>query len=381
MEYELDVLDEAIPGVASEVADLFRAAERDAFPKDESSRSLLKKQKPRPEDGPERGRLNRFYAAYANDKSDENLNQLLGEVELYARRNTLGKGDHPQYLSQSATTAYPHTEVSIRVAENVWQKLGTFKGDSKFSSWVFRIAKNVVKDADRQIYRRCEVELLDWKNYGEDESASRSGPGGQAPYVFDSSDDGDGGGHGWQPLVDHYRRDDPSDALSQEFNRLLQGLTDEDQKIIKMFRDGYRPADIGKTFGKNAKWVSNNLERIKATLRQQVDPTILVLEQGTKRDEQLTWMIEHGFDSQIISAELKRDIRWVRKQLKRLDLGEQAAANQADIKRQIEDVEAGKANKVVPNVLVLKENKQALPASEAAHSHPAGQITSAPPSF
>src|ERR1700689_2130753 len=93
----------------SEISKVVAEIEREAFPKGDSNRSLLKG--PKREDlGPERGRLNRLYAAYVNDKSADNLNRLLVEVELYARRVTLGQGGkYAQYLNQSATDQYPQT--------------------------------------------------------------------------------------------------------------------------------------------------------------------------------------------------------------------------------------------------------------------------------
>jgi RNA polymerase sigma factor (sigma-70 family) len=364
----------------SEISKVVAEVEREAFPKGDSNRSLLKGP-PRENLGPERGRLNRLYAVYASDKSAENLNRLLVEVELYARRVTLGKGGkYARYLNYSATTAHPQTVLSMAAVTKVWRKLDGFDGRSKFSTWVFRIATNVVKDAERQIHNRHEIDFLDWKTYGEDESVSRSGPGGHAPDVFDGDD---GGGHGWQPLPNFKAYTEPTlpisslttreqpDGLVSQLDELVQGLSVQDRQIVGLFRRGFKPADIGLEFNQNAKWASNNLARIKEILRTQA----MRGETQETRDEELIDLIELGYTTTMISGVLTRDRKWVRDQIKRLGLANTEAKNVLAVNERLDL----KAKADSENVLVLKE--QALPASEAALiCHPGGAYA-APPSF
>jgi hypothetical protein len=124
-------------------------------------------------------------------------------------------------------------------------------------------------------------------------------------------------------------------------------------------------------FNQNAKWASNNLDRIKSILRAQAT-------RETTRDDELIEMISAGYTTTMISEVLARDLKWVRDQIRRLGLANVEAENVTAVNKHLERKQ--KAKHVIENVLVLKERD--LPASEAATLFSQGGVlTSAPPSF
>src|SRR5580700_2932907 len=138
-------VDGAVTPFVSNAGKVFEEVEKEAFPPEPRGGSLLKG--PDTSDlGPEKGRLDRLYAQYKAAPGEDNLNLLLAEVERYARSVTAGKGGaFRSYLHQSATEKYPASEISSEVMIKVWRNLEKFDGRSKFSVWVFRIARNTVK--------------------------------------------------------------------------------------------------------------------------------------------------------------------------------------------------------------------------------------------
>jgi RNA polymerase sigma factor (sigma-70 family) len=254
-------IDGQVTPFVSESSKIFAETRKEAFGKRLSNKVRL--------DGPkigdlgsEKGRLDRLYAQYKATPSEDNLNILLAEVERYARRITLGKGGGlANYLSQSVTEQYSASEISSEVMIKVWQKLGEFKGGSKFSVWVFRIARNTTKDLCRKIINRREVDFLEWKGYG-DYAGSSGGSSGSTDGSFEM---GEGAP---QPLPRIFKAPDRQQELGIHLGHMIEGLSPQDQKIIQMSREGDKPSDIGKAFGKNAKWASNALTRIKKLLKQ-----------------------------------------------------------------------------------------------------------------
>jgi len=257
---------------------IFAAVDRSNLKK-ESSKSLL--DGPDTSDlGPEKGRLDRLHAQYkgdpSNDPSNENLNMLLVEVERYARRVTLGKsGKLKQWLNQSQTYQYPMTETSTTTAMLVWKNLDKFNGQSKFSSWVYRIAHNTRKDIVEGVFKRGEVGLLEWKDY----QSSYHGCHGAASESENGEYETRGGTKTTltppPPSIPSLPVSSlqPKDRGVDEATRLRLGelagaLSGQDAKILDLFLEGYTPIEIAKKMGgRNAKWASNQLEGIKKTLR------------------------------------------------------------------------------------------------------------------
>lgn len=243
----------------SEVAKIFKAAEKEAAPEELKRGGTLLTPPDLSHLGPERGRLDRLYAQYAAAPTNENLNTLLEEVERYARRNTIGKGGaFAQYVSQSVTD-YAPTRVSVEITAKVWRNLDKFDGRSKFSVWVFRISRNVVKDMCRSIIARKELTLHEWKDYdNEGTGCYRGAPDESANSDFEVT----GGTKTALPTGL------APDKRAVKLDALLAELNDRDRTIIYFVQKGYKPAEIGEEFGKDAKWASNQLNRIKKQLRK-----------------------------------------------------------------------------------------------------------------
>jgi RNA polymerase sigma factor (sigma-70 family) len=263
---DADFVDGRVTPFISASSKITQEVRKEAFPV-ESSKSLL--DGPKTNLGPEKGRLNRLYAQFVASGDEENKDRLLAEVERYARRVALGKGGaYAKYLNHSVCDQYPQTEISTNTAIKVWRKLvapegtkGKFDGRSAFSSWVYDIAQNVVRDACRQIRRRKEDELLGWKGYGE--YAGSRGARSESTNGEFAINNGSK-----TPLPRIYKAADPIVALIVRLDKMIETLPKQDQKIIQMFRRGYAPGEIGKTYGKNTKWASNNLQRIKTALKK-----------------------------------------------------------------------------------------------------------------
>lgn len=251
-------VDGAVTPFVSPVAKIFEAAEKEAFPKESRGGSSLKR--PAAALGLAKGRLDRLYMQYATDQSEDNLNLLLVEVERYASRVTTGKGGAlARYLTQSPTDQYSVSEISAAVVSKVWLNLKKFKSNSKFSVWVFRIARNSVKDKCLATINRREVDFLEWKDYENEGSGCYRGASGEpADCEFEVV------GGAKSPLPTGLA----PDVRRVKLDSLLLELSGQDQAIINFVRGGYKPSEIGEEFGKNAKWASNQLNRIKKTLKK-----------------------------------------------------------------------------------------------------------------
>jgi RNA polymerase sigma factor (sigma-70 family) len=260
-------VDGTVTPFVSESSKIFSNVQKELFRK-LSSRSLLQGA-PTP-CGPEKGRLNRLHAEFVASPTTENLNLLLAEVEIYARRITLRKGGaFSKYLHQSATNQYSVSEVSSEVVIKIWQNLPKFDGRSKFSGWVFRIARNVVKDKCRAIINRRERMHFDWKGYEHLKHvddylvgrgrASRAASGKSA--------------NGELEIVSRSKTSLPCGGAPDErvvkLEKLIEGLSPQDKELVELvLHSNYTPRELGDKFGRNAKWASNQLNRIKKTLKK-----------------------------------------------------------------------------------------------------------------
>jgi len=227
--------------------------------------------------GPRNGRLDRLHAQYKGDSSDQNLNMLLVEVERYARHVASREGGKlNQWLNQSPTNQYQMTEASTKTAMRVWQNLGKFNGQSKFSVWVHIIARNTVKDIVRGVIKRGEMGLLEWKDYQSSYHGSRGAAAESVDGNYETKGDAK------TPLAPPLPSTpslpvsslQPKDRGVDEVNLLRLGelagaLSGQDAKILGLFLEGYTPIEMGKKFGgRNAKWASNQLGRIKKNLKR-----------------------------------------------------------------------------------------------------------------
>jgi len=215
--------------------------------------------------GPERGRLNRLHAEYVASPTENNLSALLAEVEIYARRVTVGRGR--SYLHQSVTVQYPATEISSEAMTKVWRKLPEFKGDCKFATWVFRIAQNTRKDKSREDANRRESDWSEWKDYDDQDARTNNGVGKCSHSEPSDPNSGEG-------RCDSYNEQLPSGEPPRsatprlaQLDRLIDELSDGDRDIMHYFLSGYSPREIGDVYNRDAKWVSNSLARIKNQLK------------------------------------------------------------------------------------------------------------------
>jgi RNA polymerase sigma factor (sigma-70 family) len=213
--------------------------------------------------GPEKGRLDRLHAAYVHSSTKENLSTMLHEVGRYSNRVTLGKGGaFAQYVSHTAVD-WQITEVSLEVMEKVWRNLSKFDGRSKFSSWVFQIARNVVKDRCRAIANRREADLFSWKDYENEGSGCYRGASGKSA-------------NGEFEIVGGSKTSLPCGGAPDErrvkLDNLIEFLKPQDKEIVHLVvYSNYTPRELGEKFGRDAKWASNQLNRIKKILRKLVE--------------------------------------------------------------------------------------------------------------
>jgi RNA polymerase sigma factor (sigma-70 family) len=226
--------------------------------------------------GPEKGRLDRLHEQYKGDPSDLNLKMLLVEVERYARHvASLEGGKLKRWLNQSPTYQYPMTDTSTTTMIKVWRHLDTFNGQSKFSSWVYSIARNNVKDIVKGVIKRGERDLLGGKDYQGSYHGSRAAAAKSEDGSYET-----GGGAKTRlgppppsipsPPVSSLQPKDRGvdDATLLRLSEVAAALSGRDEKILRLFLDGYTPIEIGKKMGgRNPKWASNQLDRIKKALR------------------------------------------------------------------------------------------------------------------
>lgn len=268
-------------------------------------KTKLKGPPPEKDWGPTEGRLERLYAEYVDFPTQENERRFLKEVEVYARYITRGEGGaYSAILTDTETEQYPQTDTSMLAMMKVWltttappsvrSKKPYDPTKSSIETWVHRIAMSVHNSRVRHIVKHPETDqLLEWKDYNADKSTRRSGgnTGAGPDSAIDDAhnDEADGGGHGAAPVPG--QRDfrnggqDPFDVLipgrpgrekaldewRARLDLLVLFLPSRDQRIVQMLREGKKPLEIGKAFKMNAKWASNQIDRIKKELREQAN--------------------------------------------------------------------------------------------------------------
>lgn len=236
--------------------------------------------------------INEAYDRYrlAPDSPDV-LNDLFREIRTYAER-VLSK----ECTLKGWTSARLNADDVIQnAALNIWKGLKTFRSESKFSTWCYRIIRRAASDTSRNT-PPGELELLPWKAYAEycgtaHGDCTGSAPGsGKAKDRFtkrvlnepcrQKDDDGDGPGFGARPLL-------PKRFLQQEENRLiadidfhaiLEGLNPIDFQIGELaFVFGCTALEIASKLGKDTtrmghkcspgeRWVQNRIALIRRAI-------------------------------------------------------------------------------------------------------------------
>ena len=116
-----------------------------------------------------------------------------------------------------------------------WQKLGSFRGDSKFSSWLFRLTSNVVIGHLRK-HSKWQVESLDEAAYDKTQSTER-------PF-----------------------------GLSEEIDEALRCLSDSARVVLIMHEYlGYKHNEISKITGMAVGTSKTHLHRARSTLKTQAE--------------------------------------------------------------------------------------------------------------
>lgn len=115
-------------------------------------------------------------AHYDFSISNEELLELCRRQDHEALRVLLRRHEKPVYnlLLRMLSSREDAEEALADVFVKVWRSAGGFKGDSKFTTWLYRIAANTARDRLRSRMTRREVSIDD-VIVGEIESASRTG--------------------------------------------------------------------------------------------------------------------------------------------------------------------------------------------------------------
>ncbi len=127
-------------------------------------------------------------------------------------------------------------ELTQDIFVRVWQKLGTFRGDSAFSTWLHRLAVNVV------LARRSELGTRRQRYFDDD-----------APLAMVSA-----------------RRTTPEAGLDFE-NALLQLPDGARQVFVLHDMEGYRHEEIADMLGVAAGTSKSQLHRARMALRRHLD--------------------------------------------------------------------------------------------------------------
>ena len=125
----------------------------------------------------------------------------------------------------------------------VWEKLSSFRGESKFSSWLHRLVVNVVLGERRSRGRR-EARVV-----GDGELADKRAEGGAGVLAFSSG--------GAQP------------GRSAEIERAIARLPREARRVLVMHDiEGYRHQEIAEMTGRSEGTCKSQLHRARRLLRE-----------------------------------------------------------------------------------------------------------------
>lgn len=136
-----------------------------------------------------------------------------------------------------ANTPDERQDLYQEILYQAWKGFASFRGEAKFSTWLYRISLNTILTAQRKVNRVSYVETVE---------------------------------EGW--LSDH------PDALVQENARLLRGairrLPETERAIITLHLDGYANPEIAEIMGITANNATVKLHRIKTQLINQLQPQL-----------------------------------------------------------------------------------------------------------
>lgn len=235
-------------------------------------------------------RLNTLYASYSSadfqyqeNPSEANktllyvvTNDLLGDVRDYAIRVVCQVG-----INRNWTLDSLKDDIAQESTLSVWQALPTFRGESEFSSWCYRIVYNETKDFVKQTGRRRELPYYEWKVYHTDYAGTKCGPEGTPPLgetdessegrryadscIADSLSNADDG-HGRQELFprSEWARAEKAIIGSIDLEIGKDALTSLDESVFTAFYQlNWSAAEIAVELGQNVRFVENKLAKIR----------------------------------------------------------------------------------------------------------------------
>nr|MBQ4319818.1 sigma-70 family RNA polymerase sigma factor [Clostridia bacterium] len=140
-------------------------------------------------------------------------------------------------------------DISQEVFIKAYRSLQSFRGDCKFSTWIYRIAQNAAKDFMRSKSRRRTVSLTD---YGNDED-------GEAK-TADIADDN----------ISSKPEESAEANERREIVRQAIASLSEDHRRIILLRDieGYSYEDISKMLGLEIGTVKSRLNRARMAIKE-----------------------------------------------------------------------------------------------------------------
>lgn len=134
-----------------------------------------------------------------------------------------------------ATDKVPFDDIRQEIYLNIWTGLNQFRGESKMSTWIYRIAVNSALMAIRSSKTKIETVSLDFG-------------------LLDVSSE----------------LDDAQKENLQTLNTLISRLENIEKAIILLWLDDYSYDEIAVTLGLNRNTVGTKIHRIKDKLSKQI---------------------------------------------------------------------------------------------------------------
>lgn len=223
----------------------------------------------------ERGDINKLHAAYLHTKTLEARDALLVDVHNFSLRLFASES------FQDSLNGIAGEDIAQDVVTNVLPKLDSFRGESKFSSWVFGIMKNVVRDAVRKttykkdgerVGREAPLfeEAFHAESHGEKVIAGGHGPDGEQVDDETHVSVGDRGGDGqrlFSPKTLHAESEGILTSLA--LSDAVKKLSSRDRYICKLLTEGYDTSEIASKTKLDTKQVYNLVARFRATLKEE----------------------------------------------------------------------------------------------------------------
>jgi RNA polymerase sigma factor (sigma-70 family) len=202
--------------------------------------------------------INHLYSVYIQTPDEASLEALFSDVLKYVTKILFD-------ISHKKGWRFSTPDVAQDATLKVFLNLGKFDaGKSKFSTWVYTIARNTLTDELRKVGRTQEVSL------NTDVAVDAPYSGRSAGKL--ETDELDGGAEGAalisQEYIEMSERDNVSRLALKEAKESMSSL---ERIILDLLYEGYTPIEIGEHFGRNAKWASNQITRLRKRLKVAMD--------------------------------------------------------------------------------------------------------------